>query len=101
MRTTMRGARIGTTAGLAAAVSLLWTACSGSPEAVPPPKAVPVTVVAAAQRDVPVYGQYIGQTEAVRTVEVRARVEGFLEQQAVPDGADVSHGHVLFVNEPG
>jgi membrane fusion protein, multidrug efflux system len=86
--------------GLAAATALLLTACSGSPEAVPPPKAVPVTVVAVAQRDVPVYGQYIGQTEAVRTVEVRARVEGFLERQAVPDGADVKAGDLLFVIDP-
>ena len=39
------------------------------------------------QRSVPVYGQYVGQTEAVKTVEVRARVEGFIERQVVPDGA--------------
>jgi len=82
---------------LAAAVGLVLTACSGSPEAVPPPKPVAVTVVSVAQRTVPVYGQYVGQTEAVRTVEVRARVEGFLERQAVPDGAEVKAGDVLFV----
>ena len=40
-----------------------------------------MTVVAVAQRSVPVYGQYVGQTEAVKTVEVRARVEGFIERQ--------------------
>lgn len=83
-----------------AAAALVLAACNGSPEAVPPPKAVPVTVVAVAQRDVPVYGQYIGQTEAVRTVEVRARVEGFIERQAVPDGADVKAGDLLFVIDP-
>jgi membrane fusion protein (multidrug efflux system) len=59
-----------------------------------------VTVVAVAQRRVPVYGQYVGQTEAVKTVEIRARVEGFLEQQAVPDGADVTAGDLLFVIDP-
>jgi RND family efflux transporter MFP subunit len=64
------------------------------------PKPPAVTVVAVAQRAVPVYGQYVGQTEAVKTVEVRARVEGFLEQQALPDGADVKAGDLLFVIDP-
>jgi membrane fusion protein (multidrug efflux system) len=90
----------GMSVGLVAAAALVLTACSGSPEAVPPPQAVPVTVVSVAQRDVPVYGQYIGQTEAVRTVEVRARVEGFLERQAAADGADVKAGDLLFIIDP-
>jgi multidrug resistance efflux pump len=89
----MRGA-----AGLAAAVWL--AACSPAPEAVPAPKLPAVTVVAVAQGAVPVYGQYVGQTEAVKTVEVRARVEGFLERQVVPDGADVKVGDLLFVIDP-
>ena len=56
--------------------------------------------MAAAQRAVPVYGQYVGQTEAVKTVEVRARVEGFVERQVAPDGADVKAGDLLFVIDP-
>jgi RND family efflux transporter MFP subunit len=36
----------------------------------------------------------------VKTVEVRARVEGYIERQAVPDGADVEAGDVLFVIDP-
>jgi RND family efflux transporter MFP subunit len=87
-------------AGLAAAAWLGLTACTSSPEAVPAPKAPAVTVVAVAQRAVPVYGQYVGQTEAIRTVEIRARVEGFLERQVVPDGADVKAGDILFVIDP-
>ncbi|MEX2222440.1 MAG: efflux RND transporter periplasmic adaptor subunit [Candidatus Rokuibacteriota bacterium] len=53
-----------------------------------------------AQRSVPVYGQYVGQTEAVKTVEVRARVEGFIERQVAPDGANVKAGDLLFVIDP-
>src|SRR5687767_4560129 len=82
------------------AVFLGSTACSRSPEVGAAPKPPAVTVVAAAQRRVPTYGDYIGQTEAVKTVEVRARVEGFIERQAVPDGADVKAGDVLFVIDP-
>jgi len=47
-----------------------------------------------------VYGQYVGQTEAVKTVEVRARVEGFIERQVVPDGATVKAGDLLFTIDP-
>jgi membrane fusion protein, multidrug efflux system len=75
-------------------------ACNRSPEVSATPKPPAVTVVAVAQRAVPVYGQYVGQTEAVKTVEVRARVEGFIERQVAPDGADVKAGDLLFVIDP-
>jgi multidrug efflux system membrane fusion protein len=80
-------------------LSLLLTvaACNRSPEVSATPTPPAVAVVAAARQRVPVYGQYVGQTEAVKTVEVRARVEGFIEQQAVRDGADVKAGELLFV----
>ena len=87
-------------AALAATALLALAACSHPPEAAPTPKPPAVTVVAVAQRPVPTYGQYVGQTEAVKTVEVRARVEGFLERQVVADGADVIAGDVLFVIDP-
>jgi RND family efflux transporter MFP subunit len=88
-------------AGLAILVLLLGLeACRRSPEVAATPKPAAVTVVAAAQLRVPVYGQYIGQTEAVKTVEVRARVEGFIERQVAPDGADVKVGDLLFVIDP-
>ncbi len=88
-------------AGAALMLVLLGVvACSRSPEVSAAPKPPAVTVVAATPRTVPVYGDYVGQTEAVRTVEVRARVEGFVERQAVPDGADVKAGDVLFVIDP-
>ena len=90
----------GSLATLLMVAGLALAACGRSPEAVPVPKAPAVTVVAVAQRAVPVYGQYVGQTEAVKTVEVRARVEGFLERQVVPDGADVKAGDLLFVIDP-
>lgn len=84
---------------LIAALSGL-VACDRSPQVSAAPKPAAVTVVAVAQRSVPVYGQYVGQTEAVKTVEVRARVEGFIERQVAPDGADVKAGDLLFVIDP-
>jgi membrane fusion protein, multidrug efflux system len=87
-------------ARLAAIAWLALAACTHPPEAAPTPRAPAVSVVAVGQQPMPVYGRYVGQTEAVRTVEVRARVEGFLDQQLVPDGADVKAGDVLFVIDP-
>ncbi len=75
-------------------------ACDRSPQVSAGPRPPGVTVVAVAQRSVPVYGQYVGQTEAVKTVEVRARVEGFIERQVAADGADVKAGDLLFVIDP-
>jgi len=83
--------------GWAVGAGLGLAACNPSPAAGPTPPPPAVTVVAVVQRAVPVYGEYVGQTEAVRTVEVRARVEGYLERQVTPDGADVKAGDLLFV----
>ena len=83
-----------------AAMALALAACNRAPEVNATPKPPAVTVVAAVQRPVPVYSQYVGQTEAVKTVDVRARVEGFIERQAVLDGADVKEGDLLFVIDP-
>ena len=82
------------------ALLLALGACNRSPEVSATPRPPAVTVVTAARQRVPVYGQYVGQAEAVKTVEVRARVEGFIERQVVPDGADVRAGDLLFVIDP-
>lgn len=93
------GARLfGSVMVIAALAGLV--ACEKSPQVNAAPKPPAVTVVAVVQRSVPVYGQYVGQTEAVKTVEVRARVEGFLERQVVPDGATVKAGDLLFTIDP-
>jgi RND family efflux transporter MFP subunit len=92
IRLSLVAALIGTVLGLAA--------CERSPAVSAAPKPPAVTVVAATARRIPVYGDYVGQTDAVKTVEIRARVEGFIERQAVADGADVKAGDVLFVIDP-
>jgi RND family efflux transporter MFP subunit len=92
IRLSLVAALIGAVLGLAA--------CERSPAVSAAPKPPAVTVVAATARRIPVYGDYVGQTDAVKTVEIRARVEGFIERQAVADGADVKAGDVLFVIDP-
>jgi membrane fusion protein (multidrug efflux system) len=58
-----------------------------------------VIVIEAAEQEITPVVKYPGRAEAVETVELRARVEGFLEQRNFREGADVAIGDVLFVIE--
>jgi membrane fusion protein (multidrug efflux system) len=77
------------------ALGILLIACSKSPPPPPPPTAVVAIKVAA--RPVEITEDYVAQTEAVNTVEIRPRVGGLLEKQMTPDGSHVKHGQVLFI----
>ena len=58
----------------------------------------PVVVVEpVGQDDVEIYGDYVGRIRAQQFVEVRARVEGFLESMAFEEGTYVTKNQVLFV----
>ena len=50
--------------------------------------------------DVEIYGEYVGSVRAAQFVEVRARVEGYLEKMLFKEGSHVSKGQVLFVINP-
>ena len=60
----------------------------------PPPPTVVVAQVS--QRTVPIYNEYVGQTRADNTVELRARVEGVLQKVYFREGAPVKKGQLLF-----
>ena len=68
---------------------------SSSSTASPPPTTVGVAEVTV--RTVPIVREYIGRTEAVPTVELRARVPGVLEQVLPDEGRAVTRGQTLFV----
>ncbi|MBX3356111.1 MAG: efflux RND transporter periplasmic adaptor subunit [Phycisphaeraceae bacterium] len=70
---------------------------AAKPTAVP---SAPVEVATAARSDVPVYREYPGTLESIRTVELNARVEGWLLRQHVPDGAMVSPGQTIYELDP-
>lgn len=46
-------------------------------------------------------GRYVGRVQAVSTVELQARVEGFLEQRNFKEGGLVKKGDLLYVIEKG
>ena len=52
------------------------------------------------QRDVPIYVEAIGQTRGSTEIEVRARVEGFLETVDFKEGNPVRKGQLLYTIDP-
>ena len=66
-----------------------------------PQKAAPemptVIVEPVVKDDVEIYGEYVGRIRAQQFVEVRARVEGYLENMLFAEGTYVNKNQVLFV----
>lgn len=56
-----------------------------------------VSIEPTQQQDVEIYGEYVGRVRAQQFVEVRARVEGYLEQMLFAEGTYVTKNQVLFV----
>lgn len=84
--------------GVAAAVlalALLSSCSKTAPEkAAPPP--IEVSVQNVQVQTVPVAFEFVGQTESSQQVEIRARVNGFLEKRVYTEGSFVEPGQVLF-----
>lgn len=75
------------------------SACSKeAPPAAPPPPEV--MVAEPIQRDVPVFMELVGQAAGFQDVEIRARVEGFLETMAFTEGSLVRKGQLLYQIDP-
>src|SRR6266436_398400 len=77
----------------------LLTGCDGKPaasSAAPPP----VTVARPLQKTVTEWDEYTGRFTAVASVEVRARVSGFIDSVHFKDGQVVKEGDLLFVIDP-
>ena len=72
----------------------LGAACEKPAPAVALPTEVYVTDVV--QKDVPVYLDLVGQTQGSQDVEIRARVEGFLESVNFQEGSVIRKGDLLY-----
>ncbi|WP_028205074.1 efflux RND transporter periplasmic adaptor subunit [Paraburkholderia nodosa] len=72
-------------------------ACHDNKPAAETRPAANVDVINVALRDVPVVFEYVGQTESSQQVEIRARVNGFLEKRVYTEGSLVHAGDVMFV----
>ncbi|HIZ85682.1 MAG TPA: efflux RND transporter periplasmic adaptor subunit, partial [Candidatus Coprenecus stercoravium] len=50
--------------------------------------------------DVEIYGDYAGRISAQQFVEIRARVEGYLEEMLFEEGTYIKKGQILFIIDP-
>ncbi len=90
-----RKKRLSLMLGCIAAVVVAYIIITWPEKAEPEPPLVAVEPVGV--KDVEIYGDYVGRVRAQQFVEVRARVEGFLERMAFAEGTYVRKNQVLFV----
>jgi RND family efflux transporter MFP subunit len=91
----MRGANIAAALALATLVAGCGDNASQQKQGGAPP-APQVTVAKPTQRTVSDYDEYVGRFAAVDSVEVRARVSGYLDSVDFKDGQMVKQGDLLF-----
>ncbi len=65
-----------------------------------PDAPVNVEVVQVQQKDVPIYGEWIGTLDGFTNADVRAQVTGYLLKQGYQEGAFVRKGQLLFQIDP-
>jgi RND family efflux transporter MFP subunit len=81
-------------------VAAVLTGCARAPSAAPAAIPLPVTVSYPIERDVTDYADFTGRTAAVDSVEVRARVSGYLDRVNFKEGALVMKDDKLFEIDP-
>lgn len=80
---------------IAFSLALLVASCGAPPQqAAPPPPAV--TVENPVKRKITDFDEYVGRFVAIDSVEIRARVSGYLEKVHFTDGQLVKEGDALF-----
>jgi len=63
----------------------------------PPPK---IHVVQVVQKDVPIIGEFVGQTYGYFDISIRARVDGVLESRHFKEGSIVKKNQLLYTIDP-
>mgnify|MGYP001809871762 CR=1 FL=1 len=90
------GARRGAAALLLALTAFAPAALAQAPQGAPPT----VTVAEPLRKQIIEYDEFTGQFSAVDSVEIRARVSGYLESVHFRDGQIIQKGDLLFVIDP-
>ena len=86
----------------AAWLALPLAACAlACEESAPPaPPALEVVVAKVLQKDVPIYGEWVGTTEGFINAQIRPQVEGYLLEKSYAEGSVVQKGDLLFQIDP-
>ncbi len=99
-RAASRHARVTAAVAAAAALCALAVGCTPQPSTVPATAPAVVVVSYPLERNVTDYADFTGRSEAVKSVEIRARVDGYLISMPFKEGADVKAGDLLFEIDP-
>lgn len=81
-------------------VSAVGGGCRRKAAQVPPPQTPIVPVSQPVERTVTDFADFTGRVSAVHSVDVRARVSGYLTQMPFKEGAEVKQGDLLFEIDP-
>ncbi len=92
--------RLGISSALVVGISFGLAGCARAPAEAPAAGPPPVTVSCPVAREVTDYADFTARTAAVDSVELRARVSGYLEKVHFKEGALVQKGDVLFEIDP-
>lgn len=79
-----------------ALIVFLYKRSAHSP-AIEPPEVLVMDVI---QKDVPIYGNWIGTLDGMVNAQIRAQVSGYLMTQAYREGSLVNKGDLLFEIDP-
>jgi multidrug efflux system membrane fusion protein len=86
--------------GCALLTAPLLAGCDSKPVAGSAPPPPPVTVARPLQKTITEWDEYTGRFTAVESVDVRARVSGFIDSIHFNEGQIVKQGDLLFVIDP-
>src|SRR5271166_1309383 len=92
--------RLAIACALVPGLCLALAGCARAPSEAPAAASPPVTVSYPVQREVTDYADFTARTAAVDSVELRARVSGYLDKVKFKEGALIKKGDVLFEIDP-
>jgi membrane fusion protein, multidrug efflux system len=78
----------------------LASGCAQKAPAIAPPEKQVVPVSQLVEREVTDYVDFTGRTDAVQSVDIRARVTGYLVKMPFKEGTEVKKGELLFEIDP-
>jgi multidrug efflux pump subunit AcrA (membrane-fusion protein) len=86
----------GLTIPLVALALFVALGCSRTTGAAKPADSPEVEVAMVEQRDVPIYGEWIGTLDGMVNADIKAQVTGYLIKQDYTEGSFVKKGQLLF-----
>ncbi len=81
-------------------LAAILNGCGHSPAQISDPPAPEVEVGLPVTKQIVDYVDFTGRTDAMPTIDVRARVSGYLDKVKFREGFDVKEGDVLFLIDP-